>query len=213
MRRRTPILAGATLLMLVAGGAFAATELQLDLNAIEAQSANAAGMDAAFGGLDHTGSIMLSSGVDTELAGLLIDGVPQGVTLGRLSNLTGQIDFVSGNVTGGDLTVTLDDGETFNADIQNGVGSIQFQAGEGFSIDGLLSSTTFSSDMFAGVDISRWFDAQPLPGSFITFAFDPDSTGFSSNTSTDVFIIVPSPLAGGMAGLGLFGLAVRRRRA
>lgn len=212
MRRTHTLLGAGVTAFAITGSALAATELQLDLNAIVARSLDSSGNQTSFGGLNHTGSIQLSSNDETQLAGVLIDGNPQGVTLGRLASLSGMIDLVDGTVMGGNFMVTLNNGDTFNADIMGGAGMVRFQAGEGFSIDGLLSATTFSSDTFADIDISRWFNNQPLPGSFITFAFDPDDSGVSENTSTDIFIVIPSPLAGGMASVGLAGLAVRRRR-
>jgi len=77
----------------------------------------------------------------------------------------------------------------------------------------------FSSASFAGVNITPWFNDQPLDGSFINFSFGPNVMGFDGDTDIDIFLPadedrpeIPAPLAGGMAGLGLLGLGARRRR-
>lgn len=214
MTNITPL--GALAASTIGTAAFAATELQLDINSLRAQALDSAANETAFGGLNHTGSIQLSANSLTELAGVLLDGVLQGDTFGLLASLSGSIELVNGNVVGGGLSLTLNNGDTFTAEIPDGPGRVRFQAGEGFSIDGLLADVTFSGPTFGGIDVSPWYDTQPVLGSFITFAFDPDDTGRSENTSTDVFlnaVVIPSPLAGGIASAGLLGLAARRRRA
>jgi hypothetical protein len=216
MKRPTHIAAGVAAAA-IAGSAGAVTELQLDINAIEARSVDAGGNTVAFGGLNHTGGIVFTASATTLLAEILFDGAPQGFMSGQLATLSGQIDLVNGDVTGGSLSITLNNGDTFNATMDGGAGEVQFQAGEGFSIDGLISSALFSDSNFGGIDITPWFSEQPLSGAFLAFAFDPDSSGVSTNTSLDVFllvdqVIIPTPLAGGMALAGLLPLGALRRR-
>ncbi len=211
MSKNTAILAA---LVAAAGSVASAGVLQLDLNALQAQAQNSAGVNSAFGGVNHTGSILLSSGSLSHIADILVNGSAQNIASGQLMSFTGQINLVNGGVTGGSFALTLVDNSTFTASILGGQGQVNTQAGQGFSIDGLITSALFSSNPFAGVDITPWFSAQPLGGSFIEFAFNPNAgTGFDGDTNLDIFVVVPSPLAGGMAGLGLMGLAARRRRA
>lgn len=193
--------------------ATAAHQLQLDVNALNGQSYDSGGNAAAFGGTTHTGSIMLSGGINSALEEILINGAPQGIASGQFMSFSGTINLVNGGVTGGSLSLTLQNADTFTASIVGGVGQVNTQAGQGFSIDGLLTNALFSSASFAGVDITDWFSEQPINGSFLNFAFNPNGSGADTDTDIDIFVVVPSPVAGGMAGVGLLGLAARRRRA
>ncbi len=211
MNKKTVILA-ALVAAAGSGVASATNVLQLDLNALNAQAVDGSGGNS-FGGVNHTGSIMLSMGSLGHVADILLNGSAQNIAPGQMMSFSGQIDLVNGGVTGGNFVLTLTDTSTFTATIVGGQGQVNTQAGQGFSIDGLITSAMFSSNPFAGVDISPWFSAQPLSGSFLEFAFNPNASGFDNDTNLDIFVIVPSPMAGGMAGIGLMGLAARRRRA
>lgn len=216
MKNKTLLTASAALAM--AGSAMAITELQIDINALRA-SARFADNSMGFGGIGHTGNVFLSSTGTTNLAGVLIDGSPQPIVAGQLMTLSGVINLVNGMVMGGNIDITLNNGDTFTTDIQSGFGQVQFQAGQGFSIDGLTENGFFSSNSFAGVNVSTWYNDQPLEGSFIEFAFGPNGMGIDNDTNLDIFLPaeedrpeIPAPLAGTLAGLGLLGLGARRRR-
>lgn len=220
MSMKTTILAAAAVLA-TAGNALAVTELQLDINKVEAQAKRANGNNG-WSGLTHTGSIQLSKGVNTTLAGVLIDGVVQATTTMTVTAFTGVINLVNGGVTGGNFSLLMSDGSTFNTDIVGGSGMVVNQVlpggVQGFSIDGLTFNGLFNSNTFVGVDVSPWFDTQPLDGSFINFAFAPNSMG-RSTSDIDIFLptgdeppVIPTPLAAGMGLVGLAGLAARRRR-
>ena len=193
----------------------------LDINKVEAQAKRANGNNG-FGGLTHTGSIQLSKGVNTVLAGVLIDGVVQTISTSVVTAFTGLITFNMGQVTGGNFALTMNDGSVFTTDILGGSGMIVNQVlpggVQGFSIDGLTFNGLFNSSTFVGVDISTWFNNQPLDGSFINFAFAPNAQG-RSTSDIDIFIptddrppVIPAPLGAGMGLVGLAGLAARRRR-
>jgi hypothetical protein len=125
-------------------------------------------------------------------------------------------------VTGGSLMLALQNGDMFSATIVGGAGQVNVQAGQGFSIDGLLTGAVFggpNGTTFANVGIAPWFADQPLDGSFINFAFGPNVMGFDGDTDIDIFLPaeedrpeIPAPLAGVMAGVGMLGLGARRRR-
>jgi len=170
-------------------------------------------------GLDFTGSISMAHDASSILAGVLIDGLSQSIN-GTLSAFSGQIDFVNGDVDGGQFTVTVLENDavtmnTYTAQIMSGEGQINSQAGEPgqFSIDGLTFEGYFSSNLFAGVDVTDWNESEPLIGSFIEFKFAPNASGVDTDTDIDIFVIVPLPAGGALATVGLVGLAgVRRRR-
>jgi hypothetical protein len=213
MKTMIAALAGAALL---GSAATAAYELQLDVNSVSAQAYDANNV-AGFGGLAHTGTIVLSQTASSTLAGILFDGAAQTIAAGQLATFSGVINLNAGMVTGGTLNMTLNNTDTFTATIYgDAMSMIVFQAGQGFSLSGLLTSAFFGGPNpgdFAGISIAPWYSNQPLDGSFINFSFNPDGTGLDINTNVDIFLVVPSPLAGGMAGVGLMGLAARRRRA
>lgn len=204
-------------LALSAGLASAAGIMQLDVNSLNAQALDSGGNASVFGGTTHTGAIQLSFSASSSLTEVILNGVGQNIASGQLATFAGTINMVLGQVTGGSFALTLNNTDTFTTSILGGFGQVNTQAGQGFSVDGLTFNGVFSSTTFAGVNIAPWFNTQPLDGSFINFAFNPDAqTGFDSDADVDIFLrtgIIPTPLAGGMAGLGLFGLAARRRRA
>lgn len=203
-------------LALSAGLASAAGIMQLDVNSLNAQALDSGGNTTVFGGTTHTGAIRLSHSINSSLTEVLLNSVGQNIASGQLATFTGTINMVLGQVTGGSFALTLNNTDTFTTNIMSGFGQVNTQAGQGFSVDGLTFNGVFSSTTFAGVNIAPWFNTQPLDGSFINFAFNPNANGFDSDADVDIFLrtgIIPTPLAGGMAGLGLFGLAARRRRA
>ena len=196
----------------LAGAAHADSLLQIDLNSLTA-TASSAGFSTSF-----TGTISLSHDGNSTLNGIKIDGVGQTIGAGFvLSSLSGSITTVGGSVTGGSLSVSVFDGfttDTYSASIVAGSGSINTQAGQGFTIDGLTFSGMFSGSSFAGIDVSSWDSNEPLAGSFLNFAFDPGAGTTDSDADLDVFVMVPLPAGAGLGLAGLIGVgAMRRRRA
>lgn len=189
----------------------AAGILQLDINGLTGQSFGPAGGPNAFGGVNHTGSVHLSSNANSAFVEMLLNSVGQNITPGQLQSFSGIINLVNGGVVGGNLSMSLVGGSTFSAQIQNGFGQVNTQAGQGFRIDGLLTGATFSTDPFAGVSITPWFNAQPLDGAFLNFSFNPNANGFDMDTDIDIYLI-PAPHAGLVLGVAGLGLASRRRR-
>ncbi len=211
VNRKTLAATAAGLALLAGAGVASATiELQIDVNALTA-AASGPGFDENF-----TGSVDLSDNGNSALAGILIDGVQQAFA-GTLNDFTGTINLNNGDVTGGSFTVAVLESDnvtinTYSATISSGAGDVNSQAGQGFNIDGLTFQGMFSSSTFAGVDVSAWFDAQPLTGSFLQFAFNPNMQGVDTQSDIDIFVTVPLPAGGAMAFVGLAGLASVRRR-
>ena len=183
--------------------------LQIDVNSLT--STAGPGFDT-----NYTGDVTLSTNGNSELAGILIGGVNQGIT-GTLSDFVGTISLVNGMVMGGSIMIDVLESDamtmnTYAASIVSGIGQVNTQAGQGFSIDGLTFDGSFTSTTFAGVDVTKWFDAMPLRGSFLEFAFSPDDQGVDSDADIDVFVTVPLPAGGALAFAGLAGIAGVRRR-
>lgn len=189
--------------------------LQFDVNSFAVQSQNSAGQASAFGGLGHTGSINFSSILNTTVLNGMF-GTTTGGPLtnmgfnGSLSNFTGQINLVNGQVTGGSISIAVNGGtDTFTTSIAGG-GQVSSYIGGGFTIEGLTGGGGFSDSQFANVDVSPWFN-MPLIGSFLQFNWLPDSNGAGSG-DMDMFVnVVPLPTAAwaGLAMLG--GIAVARK--
>ncbi len=197
----------------------AATVLAIDVNGLSVQSVNSSNVAGAFGGLTHTGAILISHDVNSVLAGVAIDGVNQPKTPGLGLTASGRIDLLAGNVVGGSFSILMSDGSGYTASIVSGVGKVTTQAGQGFKIDGLTFNGLFSDsglpgmiDRFAGVDISEFTAFEPLFGSFLQFAFAPDAQGFDADSDLDLVVTIPLPGSAGLAALGLAGIASRRRR-
>jgi hypothetical protein len=210
VKKKGFVATAAALALLAGAGVASATQvLQIDVNALTATAAPGFSVG-------YTGSVDLTTNANTELAGILINGANQSIS-GTLDGFTGTIELVNGDVAGGSFAVSVLEADmmtvnTYSATISGAEGSVNTQAGQGFSIDGLTFAGTFSSAVFAGVDVSDWFDAQPLTGSFLQFAFNPNAMGVDGDSDIDIFVVVPLPAGGAMAFAGLAGLASVRRR-
>ena len=193
--------------VLAVSTANAASTCLIDINGLTAQFAGAGGF-----GVNATGTITLSFDGNSALVGVALDGFNQNLGGNTLTGFTGTINLVGGQVTGGLFSATTTAG-TYGANIVGGIGAVAVQAGQGYSIDGLTFNGLFSGPTFAGVNIGNFFTAQPLFGSVLTFAFNPNANGVDSDSDIDIFIQIPMPGAAAMGFVGLAGLAgVRRRR-
>lgn len=177
-----------------------------DLNTLSASSGG------AFGGVTHTGTVTMTNNTSSALAGIIINGVPQAFT-GVLQSMSGSIQLLNGAVQGGSFNVLLTDGSSMQATIDAlGGGQVNVQAGQGFRIDGLNSSVSFSNLVggthFGGVNVGQ-YGSGPWTGSFLAFAFSPNANGVDTNTDLDLYANIPAP---GAAALGLMGLAAMGRR-
>ena len=205
----------------MSAAATAASELLIDVNGLTAQATTSSG-GAGFGGLTHTGSISLFNDPNSVLAGVGIDGVNQATTPGLGMTFSGVINLVNGVVSGGSISVSMSDGSAYMAVIQGGIGQIALQAGQGFQIDGLTFNGFFSDsgapgmiNKFAGVNITPWALSEPLFGSLLNFAFQPNTNGRDTDADIDIFVtaVIPAPVAAMAGAAGLLGVAsVRRRR-
>lgn len=211
-----------------ASPAHAGPELQFDLNTITTRITNNTG-GGAFDE-NFTGSLRLGHNSLSSMARILIDGTStnfdRDISDGNgwaLSHFSAKINITDGAVVGGFIYLEVESFQngvrtseinTYEADIVAGIGAVRRQAGQGFRIDGLTMEGMFSDASFAGVDISPWFNAQPLAGSFINFSFDPGQNPFGEdqNSNVDIFVVVPLPLASviGLAGVGILTLTRRR---
>lgn len=195
--------------------------LQLDVNGFSIQAVNSVGAPVAFGGLSHTGAINFSySAGNTTLAGVYAQAVTNGPFInqgfsGSLSNFTGSVNLVNGQITGGSVAVIINGGtDTYSTVIQGGSGAVSNYIGGGFKIEGLTSGGQFTDAAFGNVNVTPWFANQAnngLAGSFLQFNFDPNAqgTGFSD---MDLFVeVVPLPPAL-MTGMATMAGAVVIRR-
>jgi opacity protein-like surface antigen len=182
----------------------ASSLLRFDANSLTASAG------AGFG-TTYSGSVLLASDGNSVFEDMRIDGTAQ--TVGpqwSLAGFSGELTFLNGGITGGSFEVSVTDGlttDTYTADLVAGSGGIGTQAGQGYLVSGLT---------FAGVDVSQWNDAEPLSGSFLHFAFDPNAQGVDSDADYEIYIeaaVVPLPATAGLGAAGLPGLAGLRRRA
>jgi hypothetical protein len=222
------VLGAAVAAVLVAGSTASAqmsSTLQLDINGIGVQAQNSGGVNSSFGGLTHTGSLNLDFAQSiTHLLGVFVQHnhnspVNMGFN-GTLTDFSGTINLNNGQVTGGNLMVTVNGSDTYSAQVTPGVGSVSTFVGGGYKVEGLTFNGIFSSAMFGNVDVSPWYNMQTIaggnPGSFLSFNFNPDATG-ASYSDMDVFVeVIPLPPAAwtGLATLVgvMFAGYVKRRR-
>jgi hypothetical protein len=197
----------ATAMFVATTSASAVNELRFDVNSLTIATSGG----GAFGGLIHTGTLTLTGDANTVLAGVLIDGSPVAFSYSTIT-LSGTISLTVGAVTGGSFSVTVDGTEIYSTSILSGVGSVNTQAGQGFTIDGLTFAGAFNTTSWASVDVSPWDAAEPLHGSFLNVAYNPNGSGLDVDADMEVFVVIPLPSAAGLASVGLIGLASRRRR-
>lgn len=195
--------------------------LQFDVNAFSVQATNGGGTPSAFGGLSHTGNLNFSLGSGS-LEGIFIQTMPSGAFANAglsgftMTTFTGQIQLNNGMVTGGNLTLGLNNGDTYTATIVGGSGMVTTYVGGGYKLEALTDGGAFSDSMFGNVDVSPWFNAQTLGGllgSLLQFNFDPDPQGAASS-DMDIFVdavVIPLPPAA-YAGLGTLGGVMLLRR-
>lgn len=188
-----------------AAPADAAFSLQIDVNSLTAEFSPSSGS-----GFDTnaSGFLMLSGDGNSTLNGIKLDGADQ-MASATLDSFSGMIELTNGTVVGGSLDIVLSDMSQYNASIAEGFGRVYLQAGQGFMIDGLTLLGVFSNPSnFGGVDVSG-LGEEGLMGSFLTFAFDPDSQGVDTDTDIDIWV-VPAPTSAAIFGLA--GVAALRRR-
>lgn len=196
--------------------------LQLDVNAFNTQAVNAANVNSPFGGITHTGAVKFSIGVGV-LNGVFMQTVVSGPFANAnfsgftLTSFNGQVNLNGGVVTGGSMTLGLNNGDSYTCVIAPGSGAVSNYVGGGFKIEALTSAGFFNDSVFGNVNIAPWFGAQGvngLSGSFLQFNFNPNANGAASS-DMDLFVdVVPLPPAAwsSLATIGGVVLARRMRR-
>lgn len=203
------------------------TVLQMDINSLSATA-----VSSVMGGVFDTGfsgTVTISDNVNSLLSSIIISiggiDADQGITSFR-PTVSGTITIVAGTVTGG--TFSISDGtDIYTADIVSGSGVVTTETGSNgaFGIDGISFNGMFTSNTFAGVDVTDWNGNEPLSGSFLEFklgvldtdtdddgSFDAWSGTLDQSSDLDLFVIVPGPLAAPWGLAGLFGVMAARRR-
>jgi hypothetical protein len=210
-----PIACSLGALLSSATAALATPILQFDLNGFTSQARDGGGAASAFGGVTHTGSVAFSLGTGV-LNGIFINSANAGFSGFSLTGISGQINLSSGTVTGGSLTISINNGDSYTCSIVANSGTVKTSVippGGGFTIEALTSNGFFNDSMFGNVDVSTWFNSQGLQGltgALLEFNFAPNAAG-TAYSDMDVFVVAPLPPAfiGGLACIG--GLAVYRR--
>lgn len=213
------IAVAALVLSVAAGAAQAAPVLQFDVNNIHAQVRNSEGVNSAFAGMSHTGSINFSRGSTGILAGMYRSSDMQNWSnlnfAGTMSAFGGSLSLNNGVVQGGNLSITLSNGDRFTANIAKSSGQVTSFVGGGFIIQALLTSGTLdvgSDNLFGNVNVNPWLVGNGnLPGAMLQFKFQPNGQG-AAGSDMDIFVdVVPLPPAA-WAGLATLGGVVGMRR-
>ena len=193
--------------------------LQFDVNSFNAQAQNSSHQNASFGGVNHTGSISFSLGAGI-LNGIFIQTTPNGpfqnagLSGFTLTGVSGEVNLVNGQVTGGSFTIRISNNDSYTCNITPNSGHVSTFVGGGFKVEALTNHGLFNDATFGNVNVASWFNAQGsngLPGSLLQFNFNPNAQGFASS-DMDLFVDVvglPPAAWGGLAMLA--GVAVTRR--
>ena len=214
------LMLGAGLTAMMAGGlaeqASASAELSIDLNSILIDGTT------TYDFHHHTGTLALIQDDDASLSDIglnSVGGLKGGTSLASKDTpgFAGSITVSAGAITGGSVTVLLDNGDSYTASISGGtVGDF----GTKVAIDGLTLSGTVElggDGKFGGADLSSFsYTNGALAGSINEITFDKASIPADADVAVELIAIVPTPAAAAaaipMLGLmgGVFGL--RRRR-
>jgi len=213
------ILGTAVAVLALAGVAQATPVLQFDVNAFNTQAVNNANVNSPFGGVAHTGAVNFSIGAGV-LNGVFMQTLANGPFANAnfagftLTNFAGQVVLNNGVVTGGSMTLTLNNADSYTCVLVPGSGAVSNYVGGGYKIEALTNAGFFNDAAFGNVNVSPWFTSQGasgLSGSFLQFNFNPGPTGAASS-DMDIFVdVAPLPPAAwaGLATLG--GVMVTRR--
>src|SRR5262249_33431148 len=110
----------------MAASATATPTLQFDVNGFNTQARDAGNVNGPFGGLTHTGSVAFSVGAGT-LQGIFIQTVVGGpfhdanFSGFTMTGFSGEVDLVNGHVTGGSITLTISNGDSYSCAITPGI--------------------------------------------------------------------------------------------
>ncbi len=202
--RAVTVLAPITAVALASLASAGVSLIRLDVNGA---TTNANG---PFAGLVHTGDLAVSNDASTAFIGASLNGVPAAPT-GTVASLASLISLTAGATTGGSFILVLDQGETLTG-VLSGGGSVFPQAGEGFSLDSLVLSATFSNLVggthFGGINVGQF--GTSFFGAFLLSAYGPDANGLDDSTNIEIFLDVPSP--GALALASLAGVIASKRR-
>jgi len=197
-------------LVLTGSAAFAgAVETDLHLNAasITIQARNVGNtMNVAFNSATFTGALVFGLDSDSSMS-VAIDSTNQANFAGTIIGLNGTVNLTSGQITSGMMSVLVQNPDSsvdqYAYDVVTGSGSVSRPsqpsafAIQGYSLSGLTSDGIFTDANFGGVDISSWFNQQPVEGSFLQFNYHPNAAGYDNNANVNVTAaaFVSSPLA------------------
>lgn len=214
----------AAAIVAVAGAQTASAQLTLglDVNDFEYSFTDSSGAET-FGGERHTGAMRWSMASDAPEESRVVDarmgedgpfGLLHDVTLGSgLRSFDAIIDLDSGRIRGGNITIALDNGDTYTADFAGG--KLISLGSSGYVLDGVTLGGAFSDDQFGDIDVSEFNDLDSLPGWSLAFRFNPTAAEASGTADAEVFVMVPLPPAA-LAGLGMLagvmGVSIARRR-
>jgi len=207
------------------------TDLQLNLSGVTIQAENASGtMNVPFTSSSFSGKLVFGSSNSSTLA-VGIDSTPQSSYNGTIIGFNGEVTLSSGKIAGGQMSVLVQNPDTsvdvYSYNVVNNSGSVSRPASpsafasQGYSLSGLTSDGLLSDANFGGVDVSTWFNQQPLEGSFLQFNYHPDSAGFDNNSSVNITAIgtisslnlpaVPLPRSVWAGALLMFGFGGWRK--
>src|SRR5678816_1652433 len=152
------LLTGAALVLSAGAVASATPVLQFDVNSFGAQATNSGGTNTPFGGVTHTGSVKFSLG-NGFLGGIFIQSVANGPFASAgfagftLSNFSGQVDLVNGQVTGGSMLIKISNNDQYTCNITPGSGFVSTFVGGGFKIEALTKQSFFNDGVYGNVNV------------------------------------------------------------
>lgn len=208
----------------VAGAQTASAQLTLglDINDFEYAFTDSSGA-RSFGGERHTGAMNWSLSGDEAAAPRVVDarmgdhgptGILHDVLLGSgLRDFDATVNLESGRVSGGNISILLDNGDSYTANFAGG--RLISLGSSGYVLDSFTLDGEFSDDQFGAIDVSEFNALDTLPGWTLAFRFNPSAGDASGEADAEVFVMVPLPPAA-LAGLGMLagvmGVSVARRR-
>jgi hypothetical protein len=178
------------------------TTLHMDINSVTISAYDSTGTTpVAFSGDTFTGQLQFGVNPDSVISTDIDDNPDDGFNA-QLTGMTGDLQLTAGVLTGGSVTVTVQDGaatDSYSYNVTAGTGDVSQSPNLsvfdqlGYELAGATTGGTFANSDFGGVDVQTWVNNEPLSGDFFQFHYRPNGDG--TDQGGDVELYVEAPLS------------------
>jgi len=213
LTNRKLLLASGSVLLTVLGTSSvkADTTLHMDINSITISAFDSTGTTpTAFTGTGFTGQLQFGVNSNSVISTDINDDPNDGFT-GNITGFTGSLSLAAGALTGGSVTVTVQNGaatDTYSYNVLADTGSLARSPDAsvfnqlGYGLAGDTNNGVFANNNFGGIDVSPWVANEPLTGNFFQFHYRPNGLGTDQGGDVELYVDT-IPGAKGAPAVGL----------